>query len=93
MKIVTDYNSTYRTKSVVVKSATYLGDFKIEILFSDATKQVVNFKPFLLNALHPSIKKYQDESLFQNFQIAAGNLNWNDYDLIFPIDDLYVGEI
>ncbi len=22
-----------------------------------------------------------------------GNLNWNDYDLIFPISDLYSGQI
>jgi hypothetical protein len=32
-----------------------------------------------------------DESKFKQFLILDGNLNWNDYDLIFPIADLYQG--
>ena len=39
------------------------------------------------------IKKYLDETLFKQFKIVDGNLNWNDYDLIFPIYDLYQGKI
>jgi len=93
MKIVADYTAKYKTKSVVVNAAKYLGDFKIEIDFSDATKQVIDFKPFLLHALHPSIKKFLDETIFRNFQIVEGNIHWNDYELIFPVDDLYAGKI
>ncbi|CAN5512853.1 hypothetical protein BH09BAC6_BH09BAC6_28110 [soil metagenome] len=34
-----------------------------------------------------------DEALFCNFEIKDGNLNWNDYDMIFPISELYEGKI
>jgi len=34
-----------------------------------------------------------DEDKFSNFSLSDGNLNWNDYDLIFSISDLYNGRI
>jgi hypothetical protein len=43
--------------------------------------------------MHPSIKKYLDERQFSNFNLSDGNLNWNDYGMIFPIWDLYNGKI
>jgi len=46
-----------------------------------------------VTSLHPSIKKYLDESKFLQYEIVDGNLNWNNYDLIFPVDDLYQGKI
>lgn len=36
----------------------------------------------------PAIQKYLNEEFFKNFQIKDGNLDWNDYDLCFPIEDL-----
>ena len=33
------------------------------------------------------------EAKFKNYEIVDGNLNWNDYDLIFPIEDLYEGKL
>jgi len=44
-------------------------------------------------SLHPSIRKYLDEAKFKDYQIVDGNLNWNDYALIFPIEDLYEGKL
>jgi hypothetical protein len=60
---------------------------------SDGKENLVDFKPFLSKSLHPSIKKYLDENMFSNFSLTDGNLNWNDYDLIFPLSDLYNGQI
>jgi hypothetical protein len=76
-----------------IDSAKYLSDFAIRIKFSDGADRLVDFKPFLSNSLHPSIKKYLDEKKFSNFSLIDGNLNWNDYDLIFPVWDLYNGKI
>jgi len=53
----------------------------------------VVFLSFLSKSLHPSIEKYLDEKQFSNFNLTDGNLNWNDYDLIFPILDLYPEKI
>lgn len=76
-----------------ITSAKYIGDFAIRIYFNDGANRLVDFKPFLESSLHPSIRKYLNEKLFAKFDIVDGNLNWNDYDLIFPVNDLYKGEI
>lgn len=92
MKISVIYNDA-DVQEIKIDSARYLGDFAVRIRFNDGTEQLVDFKPFLTKSLHLSIKKYLNEEYFAKFQIVDGNLNWNDYDLIFPIYDLYEGKI
>ena len=93
MKIIHDYSETQLEDIIEVISANYIGDYAIRVSFNDGTVRLIDFKPFLSKSLHPSIKKYQDKNLFRQFKIASGNINWNDFDLIFPIEDLYKGEI
>lgn len=92
MKITVEYND-YQTDFIAIKSAHYIGDYAIRIFFSDESYKLIDFKPFLESSLHPSIRKYLEEDKFKDFQIIDGNLNWNDYDLIFPITDLYEGKL
>jgi len=92
MKIIVDYNQT-EGQNLKIDAAHYLSDYVVRILFNDNTEKLVDFKSFLNNSVHPSIKKYLDENYFSTFQIVDGNLNWNDYDMIFPIWDLYNGRI
>jgi len=94
MRIIVDYkDSESGFNQLKIDSAKYLSDYAIRIRFSDGNERLVDFKPFLLKSLHPSIKKYLDENEFSNFSLTDGNLNWNDYDLIFPLSDLYNGQI
>ncbi len=92
MKIIEQYSEKQFGKIEIV-SANYIGDYTIRIKFEDGTERLVDFKSFLNKSQHPSIKKYLNENLFSKFQIVDGNLNWNDYDLIFPVWDLYNGRI
>jgi hypothetical protein len=92
MKIVEEYNRDY-SDLIEIKSAEYIGDYAIRIIFNDGINRLVDFKVFLETSYHPSIRKYLDENKFKEFEIIDGNLNWNDYDLIFPIYDLYQGKI
>lgn len=92
MRIVEEYND-FQDDLIEIKTANYIGDFAIRLLFSDGKQRLVDFKPFLETSLHPSIRKYLDENKFKQFEIVDGNLNWNNYDLIFPLEDLYRGEI
>ena len=92
MKITEEYDNV-STVLIEIKKAKYIGDYAIRLLFNDGKNQLVDFKPFIESSLHPSIKKYLDEKLFKKFEIIDGNLNWNDYDLIFPLEDLYQGKI
>lgn len=94
MKILVDYSENKKAfKPLKIDSAKYLSDYVIRLKFNDDIEKIMDFKPFLLRSMHPSIKKYMDEELFANFEIIDGNLNWNDYDMIFPVEDLYKGEI
>jgi hypothetical protein len=92
MKITVDY-SRIEVQNLKIDAAKYLSDYAVRIRFNDGTEKLVDFKPFLTKSLHPSIRKYLKESYFSNFQVVDGNLNWNDYDMIFPIWDLYTGKI
>ena len=92
MKITEEYID-YNIDYIEIKSARYIGDYAIRIFFSDGSNKLVDFKPFLESSVHPSIRKYLDETRFKNYQIVDGNINWNDYDLIFPIEDLIEGKI
>jgi len=73
--------------------ADYINTYKIHLWFSDGAEQILDFESFLRKSLHPEIKKYLDQDLFKDFSIAHGQLNWNDYDLCFSIQDLYEGTI
>ena len=75
-----------------ITSAVYIGNFIIRIDFNDGVSQNIDFKPFLNHVLHPSIRQYLDEAKFKQFAITDGNLNWNDYELIFPLEELYNGK-
>ena len=93
MKISHDYNEVERYDILEVISAKYLNDYRIKILFNDGNNVEIDFKAFLERSFHPSIAKYLDQNLFSNFEIRNGNLNWNDYELIFPLEDLHEGRI
>lgn len=94
MKIFVDYKD-YETglEHLKIESAIYVSDYTIQLQFSDGTEKLVNFGPFLSKSLYPSIHKYLDKSLFSTFDLIDGNLNWNGYNLIFPICDLCKGKI
>ncbi len=90
MKITEDYRSDNQ-KVIDVTEALYVGDHAIHIFFSDGYNRIVDFKPFLEKSMHPQIHGYMDEVKFKTFKIVDGNINWNDYELIFSIEDLYDG--
>ena len=70
-----------------------LNEFKLKLLFSDGKEQVVNFHPFLEHSLHPAIRKYLNPKKFKKFTLEDENLMWGDFDLIFPVMDLYKNQI
>jgi len=92
MKIIEEPMVDYKIKFEVV-SAKAISNYILELTFNDGVKSIVDFEPFLTNSHHPSIQKYLDLVKFKQFDIVNGNLNWNDYDLIFPLTDLRNGQI
>jgi len=78
---------------ISIKEANYIEDYKISLLFNDGKNNILDFKNFILKSQHPDIKKYEDLNLFKKFNFEYGELEWNDYDLAFPVYDLYKGTI
>jgi len=93
MKIIEVPSEAGENALIEINDAKYIGNFAIDIKFNNGIERLVDFKPFLAKSHHPSIKKYLNEEKFINFKIIDGNLNWNDYDLIFPVADLYEGYV
>ncbi|HLN73116.1 MAG TPA: hypothetical protein VK205_07455 [Prolixibacteraceae bacterium] len=78
---------------ISINKAEYLGDYKIKFSFSDASEKVIDFYAFLNNARNPMTKKYLDKELFQKYTIEYGDINWNDFEMCFPIWDLHEAKI
>ena len=83
-----------RTPKVVrVESAEYIPPYKLRLRFDDGHETLVDFGPFLSQSRHPAIQAYHDRKLFRKFTIEDGFLHWNDFELVFPMTDLYEGKI
>jgi hypothetical protein len=68
-------------------------DYALRLSFDEGTVQTVDFKPFLSISRHPDIRTYLDPARFAAFRIEYGELVWGDYDLCFPIADLYQNKL
>jgi hypothetical protein len=76
-----------------VEHAEYVDRYRLNLKFSDGTESTVDFGNFLCRSLNPMIRKYLDIEKFREFTVEYGDLFWNDYDLCFPVADLYEGNI
>jgi hypothetical protein len=78
----------------MVTNAQYVKEYTLLISFNDGHEQMVDFSEFLKNINTPYLLKYKKESQFKKFKIEHGNVAWGkDWDLVFPIDQLYSGVI
>lgn len=78
---------------ISILKAEYKGNFRISFQFSDQTEKTVDFKPFLDSSKNGMTRKYLDEQKFKDFKIEFGDIQWNDFELCFPIWDLHKGKI
>lgn len=73
--------------------AEYVDGFRIRLWFNDGKEHVVDFAPFLQKVRNPTLKKFRAINEFKKFKLVYGNLDWNDYEMCFPVADLYAGVI
>jgi hypothetical protein len=76
-----------------VVQAAHAGAHRLRLVFSDGAERVVDFGPFLHRSGHPAIRSFLDPDRFASFRLEHGDLVWGDYELCFPIADLYEGRI
>ncbi|MDD5176652.1 MAG: DUF2442 domain-containing protein [Sterolibacterium sp.] len=75
--------------TINITAAERVGDYVLRLSFDDDTQQTIDFNPFLSLSRHPDIRVYLEPARFAAFRIEYGELVWGDYDLCFPIADLY----
>ncbi len=76
-----------------IVAAEQIGDYCIHLRFNDGSEQDVDFKPFLSHSRHPDIRAYLEPERFASFRLEYGELVWGDYDLCFPVIDLYRNDL
>lgn len=79
--------------TINITAAQQIGDYVLRLSFDDNTAQTVDFKPFLTRSRHPDIRVFLEPARFAAFRIQYGELVWGDYDLSFPIIDLYRNQL
>ncbi len=79
--------------AINIIKAIPVGEYRLQLTFDDGAQQTVDFKPFLTHARHPDIRAYLDMAKFSSFRIEYGELVWGDYELCFPMIDLYRNEL
>jgi hypothetical protein len=73
--------------------AKYVDEYKIHLWFSDGKDHVVDFESFLMTARNPMVTQYRDIEKFRQFRLVYGNLDWNDFEMCFSVEDLYNNDI
>lgn len=85
--------SMVATRYLEIVEAEYVSGYKIRLRFNDGVVRIVDFGPFLKKARNPDTTDYRQVKRFKQFRIEQGDLVWGDFQMIFPIMDLYKGEI
>jgi hypothetical protein len=80
-------------KVVQIEEARHVSGYKLSLRFSDGHASTVDFGLFLKASEHPAIRAYLDLKRFKSFSLEDGMLHWNDFDLVFPMAELYEGRI
>jgi hypothetical protein len=65
---------------ISIISASYTGEYRIKLTFSDGMEREIDFSTFLNNAKNPMARKYLEKKLFRNFLIEYGDIIWNDFE-------------
>ena len=76
-----------------IQSASHVDGYKIKLSFENGVVRTVDFFEFLEKSKNPHIRQYLNMEKFKAFSIDNGDIQWNDYDLCFPIHQLYEGKI
>jgi hypothetical protein len=81
-------------ESIQVAHAKYLDGYRLFITFNDEKEKIIDFSDFLSKCTVGYLTKYKNKANFKRFRIDSGNVVWGrDWDLIFPVDQLYKGKI
>ena len=81
-------------KQISIDNVEYVDGLVLSLLFSDGSRQTIDFSDFFERHPHPQYNKYKKKSEFKKFWLRNGNLIWGKHaDLSFPLNALYFGNL
>jgi hypothetical protein len=82
-------------ENVFVKSAKYLGDYRIAFRFTDGHSTEIDFHAFLTaQGQNPMATQFLDVTRFKDFSIEQRvDIVWGDWEMCFPFAALYAGDL
>ena len=78
---------------VYVQRADRIKDHVLRLVFTDGTHRTVDFGPFLNGSTNPQIRAFLNANKFASYRVEGGDLVWGDWEMCFPVADLYQGRI
>jgi hypothetical protein len=81
--------------NVFIKSAKYVGDYRIAFRFTDGHTTEIDFHAFLTApAQNPMVSQFLDVTRFKDFTIAdRADIVWGDWEMCLPFAALYAGDL
>jgi hypothetical protein len=82
-------------ENVFVKSAKYMGDYRIAFRFTDGHATEIDFHAFLTApGQNPMATQFLDVTRFKAFAIdGRADIVWGDWEMCFPFTALYAGDL
>lgn len=82
-------------ENVFVKSAKYMGDYRIAFRFTDGHATEIDFHQFLTApGQNPMATQFLDVTRFKEFAIEGrADIVWGDWEMCFPFTALYAGDL
>jgi hypothetical protein len=93
MKLARRSRKIGRKDVIEISRAQHEAGYKLKIHFNDGATRTIDFEPFLKSSRNPMIRAFLGRRRFAAFSIQDGDLMWGDYELCFPIADLYENRI
>lgn len=72
---------------LTITNAKYLGDYRIEAVFSNGVVKLLDFSPIITRS-KGIVKKLADKDFFRNFSLDPFTIDWNN-EIGFDPQDLY----
>jgi hypothetical protein len=82
-----------KSEIIEIKDTKYLGEYKLKIKFNDNSVKTVDFSDFLKKSKNPMTRKFLKKTEFRKYELKYGDLIWGDYELCFPVWNLYRGKL
>jgi hypothetical protein len=69
------------------------GEYRLWLTFSDKQRSLVDLAPVIKRSMNPQTRQFLNMERFLSFRLEWGNIVWGDYEMCFPIEELYEGRM